>query len=271
MLLGVLGSLLIRHDSTVIEVPAARQRAVLAVLLVNANRVVLADELADIVWDGLPPPRARVTARGYIRRLRRLLGPALSSRIATRPNGYVAEVEAGELDLLRFTELSRDGGAALRTGSWQRCSDALSEALRLWRGTPLSDVPCDRLQREDVPRLNQMRLQAAEWRAEAELHLGRHDLLVAELQNLTAEQPLRERSQALLMIALTRCGRQAEALAAYQQTRRTLIDELGIEPGPELQRLHQQILQQDSELALLNRSVVTLSRDVNRLNCVREP
>ena len=249
MRLGVLGPLLIRHEDSAISVPAARQRAVLAVLLVNANRVVSADELADVVWDGAPPPAARVTVRGYIRRLRRLLGPAVCSRIATRSLGYAAEFDPVELDLLRFAELCRDGGAALRAGSWTQSSDALGEALGLWRGTPLSDVPCERLQREDVPRLDRMRLQAAEWRAEAELRLGRHDLLVAELQSLAAEQPLRERFHAQLMIALARCGRQAEALAAYQQARRSLVAELGVEPGPELRHLHQQILRRDPDLA----------------------
>jgi DNA-binding SARP family transcriptional activator len=248
MQLGVLGPLLIRHNGSTIHLPAARHRAVLAVLLVNANRAVPAGELADAVWDGAPPPAADVTVRGYIRRLRLLLGPEVGARIVTRPHGYMAEVTAGELDLLRFAELCRQGGAALRTGSWRRCSDALGEALRLWRDTPLLDVPCDRLQRDEVPRLNQMRLQAAEWRADAELHLGRPDLLIAELQDLAAQQPLRERFHALLMIALARCGRQAEALAAYQQARQSLIGELGVEPGPELRELHQQILQQNPDL-----------------------
>ena len=249
MQLGVLGPLLIRNEGSVIEVPAAMHRAVLAVLLVNANRVVSADELADIVWDGSPPPGARVTVRGYIRRLRVLLGPVVGSRIATRSLGYAAEFVAAELDLLRFAELCAEGGAALRAGSWTQCSDALGEALGLWRDTPLSDVSCQRLRREEAPRLDQMRLQAAEWRAEAELQLGRHDLLVAELQSLVAEQPLRERFHAQLMIALARCGRQAEALAAYQQACRALADELGVEPGPELRGLHQRILRQDPDLA----------------------
>jgi DNA-binding SARP family transcriptional activator len=246
MRLGVLGPLLIRHEDSVIAVPATRQRTVLAVLLVNANRVVSADELADIAWDGAPPDAARVTVRGYIRRLRLLLGPAVGSRIATRSLGYVAEFEAAELDVLRFAELCRDGHAALQAGSWTQCSDALGEALGLWRDVPLSDVPCQRLQREVVPRLDQMRLHAAERRAEAELHLGHHDLLVPELQNLVAEQPLREHFHAQLMIALARCGRRAEALAAYQQVRRILVDELGIEPGPELRGIHQRILASDA-------------------------
>jgi DNA-binding SARP family transcriptional activator len=118
----------------------------------------------------------------------------------------------------------------------------LGEALDIWRDAPLSDIRCQRLVSDEVPRLNQMRLQAAEWRAEAELHLGHHDLLITELMQLVAADPLRERFHAFLMTALSRCGRKAEALAAYQNVRRLLAGELGIEPGAELQQLHQRIL-----------------------------
>ncbi len=248
MWLGVLGPLVISDGAAAIAVPAAKQRAVLAVLLVNANRVVPADELSDIVWDGAPPAAARVTLRGLIRRLRLLLGPAVGSRIATRPHGYEAGFGADELDLLRFDQLCRDGEAALRAGSWSRCSQVLGQALGLWRDAPLRDVPCQRLQREEAPRLEQARLQAAEWQAEAELCLGHYDRLVPQLQRLVAEQPLRERFCAQLMIALARSGRQAEAQAAYRHARQTLIDELGVEPGPQLQDLHQRILKQDPNL-----------------------
>jgi DNA-binding SARP family transcriptional activator len=248
MWLGVLGPLSIRHEGSVIAVSAARQRTVLAVLLVHANRVVSADELVDTLWEGSPPATARVTLRGYIKRLRQLLGPAVGSRIITCAPGYAAEFGSGELDLLRFADLCREGGAALHAGAWRQASDTLGEALGLWRDTALSDVPCERLQREEVPRLDQMRVQAAEWRAEAELHLGRHDQLVPDLRNLVEEQPLRERFHAQLMIALNQCGRQAEALAAYQQARRVLADELGVEPGMELQRLQRRILQADPDL-----------------------
>jgi DNA-binding SARP family transcriptional activator len=247
MRLGLLGPLVIHHGGAPIAVPAARQRTLLAVLLVNANHVVSADELADIVWDGTPPATARVTVRGYVRRLRLLLGPAMGARIITRATGYTGEFDAAELDLLRFDELYTGGGAALRAGSWPQCSEALGAALRLWRDKPLCDVPCPRLQREEVPRLDQMRLQAIEWRTEAELHLGRHDVLIPELRNLVAEQPLRERFHAQLMTALSRSGRQAEALAAYQQARQVLVEELGIEPGPELRELHQRVLRQEPE------------------------
>jgi DNA-binding SARP family transcriptional activator len=242
MWLGVLGPLSIRFEDRSIMVPAAKQRAVLAILLMNANRVVSVDEIADMLWDGLPPQTARVTIRGYIRRLRRLLGPAVGARIITHDPGYVAEFRSEELDILRFTGLFRDGTSAFHRDAWEEASRVLGEALDIWRDAPLSDIRCQRLVSEEVPRLNQVRLQAAEWRAEAELHLGHHDLLTTELMQLAAAEPLRERFHALLMIALSRCGRQAEALVAYQNVRRLLVEELGVEPGAELQELHDRIL-----------------------------
>jgi DNA-binding SARP family transcriptional activator len=223
-------------------IPAAKQRAVLAILLLNANRVVSVDEMADVLWDGLPPRTARVTIRGYIKRLRRLLGPIVGARIVTHDPGYLAEFRNEELDVLQFKELFRGGASAFHRDAWEEASGMLGEALDIWRDAPLSDIRCQRLVSDEVPRLNQMRLQAAEWRAEAELHLGRHDLLITELMQLVAADPLRERFHAFLMTALSRCGRRAEALAAYQNVRCLLVGELGVEPGAELQRLHQRIL-----------------------------
>jgi DNA-binding SARP family transcriptional activator len=214
----------------------------LALLLVKANQVVSAEELTNRVWDGFPPPAYRVTLQGYIRRLRRLLGPVAGARLVTRGAGYMAQFHHEELDLLRFADLYRDGGTALAAGRWARASAALGEALGLWKGTPVSDAPCEYLHREAVPRLQEMRWQAAEWRAEAELLLGRHDRLVPELRSLVAEQPLRERFHAQLMIALNRAGRRAEALAVYREASDKLRDDLGIDPGPELRRLHEGIL-----------------------------
>ncbi len=242
MWVGVLGPLSIQCDGEQIAVQATRQRTVLAVLLVRANRVVPADELAETVWDGSPPPTARVTLRGYIRRLRSLLGPAVGARIVTRPAGYMAEFGAEELDLLQFAALCQRGESALRTGAWDQCSALLGEALGMWRGTPLSDIPCQRLQHDEVPHLDEIRLQAAEWWAEAKLQLGQHEQLVLQLRKLVAEQPIRERFHAQLMTALSRCGRQGEALTAYRQARRILVNELGVEPGVELQALHTRIL-----------------------------
>ncbi|HEX3963577.1 MAG TPA: BTAD domain-containing putative transcriptional regulator [Trebonia sp.] len=229
--------------------PRGHLRVLLAALLMQAGHPVAADALADVVWDGSAPPGATVTLRTHVLRLRRALGPQAGARLVTQQPGYQLQAGEDEVDVLRFRGLCRDGNAALRKGAWARAEGLLGEALGLWRGAPLADVPCDLLLREEVPGLENLRLQAEEWRADAALHLGRHDELVTGLQALAAEHPLRERFHAHLMLALYRCGRQAEALAAYQQARQVLIDEVGTEPGPELRQLHQQVLSADPALA----------------------
>lgn len=247
--LGLLGPLYVVRDGMPTEVSAAKQRAVLAALLVNANRVVPTDELIEMVWDGTPPPTAGVTMRNYVRRLRLALGPRIGSPIVTRDGGYQIEVADDELDLLAFTSLCGIGRTAARSGDWRQASAALGRALDLWRGRPLADVPSKILQRDEVPRLWELRLQALEWRNEADLHQGNYDRLFPELQVLTAQHPLRERFQLQLILALYRCGRQAEALEAYQRARRKLLDEIGIEPGRDLRELQQKILAGDASVA----------------------
>lgn len=246
--LGVLGPLHVQHADAVMPVPAATQRIVLGALLVQANRVVSFDQLAEAVWDSSAPAAARVTLRSYVKRLRQVLGPEAGARVRTRDPGYWIDVGDGELDLLRFSELCRSGGSAVRAGAWERAETNLAMALELWRGPPLADIPSDALRRDVVPGLEQLRLQALEWRTEAQLHLGRHEELVPQLRALVAQQPLRERFHAQLMLAYYRCGRQADALAAYQDVRRVLVGQLGVEPGPELSSLQQRILTADSEL-----------------------
>jgi DNA-binding SARP family transcriptional activator/tetratricopeptide (TPR) repeat protein len=248
MWVGLLGSLLVRVDGATVAVPAARQRAVLAVLAVRAGELVPTDELADTVWDGRPPDRAAETIRNYVKRLRFRLGSAGRQIVTSRP-GYRLEVAEDELDLRVFTRLCRDGGAAARAGDWPAAFGGLEQALGLWRGVPFVDAGSERLQREQAPALSELRLQAAEWRAEAGLALGRHAELVGELAGWCAAEPLRERFAVLKMLALYRSGRQADALAAYQEARRMLVGELGVEPGEELRRLHQQILACDPALA----------------------
>ena len=249
MWIGLLGSLQVRVDGAAMAVPAARQRALLAVLAVRARELVPTDELAEIVWDGMPPDRAAATIRNYVKRLRFRLGSAGRQIVTCRP-GYRLEVAEDELDLRLFTRLCRDGGAAVRGGDWAAAFGGLGQALGLWRGAPFADAGCERLAREQVPPLSELRLQAAEWRAEAGLALGRHAELVGELAGWCAAEPLRERFAVLRMLALYRSGRQADALAAFQQARRMLVDELGVEPGEELRRLHQQILARDPALAV---------------------
>jgi DNA-binding SARP family transcriptional activator/tetratricopeptide (TPR) repeat protein len=248
MWLALLGSLQIRAGEAELTVPAAKQRVLLATLLLRANHVVSFDELAETIWDGEPAPGANTTVRNYVRRLRQVLGPAAGARVVTRDPGYLIEVSADELDLLRFDRLYRDGGSAVRAGDWRRASPALASALALWRGSPLADIPSERLRRDEVPPLSQARLQALEWHFDAELQLGRHADAVAGLEAASAKHPLRERFQVLLMLAQYRCGRQADALATYRRVRATFADELGVEPGPELRRTHELILRADPSL-----------------------
>jgi DNA-binding SARP family transcriptional activator len=238
----------VQPDAEVIPVPAAKQRIVLATLLLRSNRVVSLDELTDAVWGGNVPRAARPTLRNYVKRLRCGLGQELSTRIQTHNPGYRIDLAETELDLALFTELCAGGSAAIQSGTWEQADRHLGRALSLWRGTPFADVPSEALRRGEVPRLEQVRLQALEWRLEAQLHLGRHQEAVPQLHALAAQFPLRERLHACLMLALYRSGRQADALAVYRGVRRTLVDELGVEPGPELQALQQRILVRDPRL-----------------------
>ena len=248
---GLLGPLVVRAGGSRVTVSAGKQRVLLAALLLRANEVVGAGELAQAVWEGQPPETARVTLQNYVKRLRQALGPLGYQRIVTRPAGYLIEVMPGELDITRFTELQAAAVSAARTGgSWDVVSAKLSEALGLWRGRPLADVPSGVLVAGAVPRLTEMRLEALEARVEADLHLGRHREVVAEVRGLAAAEPLRERLAELLMLALYRSGQQASALEAYRQVRRHLVEQIGIEPGPGLRELNQRILRSDRTLLL---------------------
>jgi DNA-binding SARP family transcriptional activator/Tfp pilus assembly protein PilF len=247
---ALLGTLTVADDAgDPIAVSGARQRALLAGLLLSANAPVSSETLAEAVWDGSPPPGAATTLRSHIRRLRQALGPRAGARITACDPGYLISVGEAELDVLRFEAASRAAGAARHAARWQEASAGAAHALELWRGTPLLDVASQVLRDQFVPRLEQMHVQAIEDHAEAGLRLGHHDRLIPELRELTAEHPMRERFHAQLIEALARAGRQAEALDAYRQARRALVDELGIEPGPHLQLLHQQILDGDPALA----------------------
>ncbi|HEX4656573.1 MAG TPA: BTAD domain-containing putative transcriptional regulator [Streptosporangiaceae bacterium] len=245
---GLLGPLLVRVDNTPVRVSAGKQRVLLAAMLVRANQVVAVDDLARAVWDGSPPESARVTLQNYVKRLRQALGPTGYQRIATCPAGYLIEAAAEELDLTRFGQLRAAGRAAARGGAWAAASDQLSAALLLWRGPPLADVPSRLLTETEVPRLAEMRLDALEARIDADLHLGRHREVIAELQPLVSAEPLRERLHELLMLALYRSGQRAAALDAYRRAWRQLVDQVGIEPGPGLRELSQRILRSDPAL-----------------------
>ena len=242
----MLGPLEVRDGAgTDVPVVGARVRAVLATLLVRAGSPVPLDVLADLVWDGAPPAGYAATLRSHVRRLRAIGGPGLSGRISARGSGYVIEVDPSELDVLRFEELARRAEVAAGEGVWDEAGHCAQEALGLWRDEPLADISSERLLDQVVPRLVELRARLLEFWAQAELRDGRFEQLVPRLRELVGEYPLRERFHELLMLALTGSGRQAEALSAYRDARRVLVEELGAEPGTELRRLHGQLLAGD--------------------------
>ena len=248
MLFSLLGPM--RVDAAAGAAPGgARLRVLLAALLLHANTPVAAEALAEAVWDGSPPAGAVDTLRSYVQRLRRTLGPEAGARIATRAPGYLINVSESELDVRQFEALCNQASSLLGGGAWDQAAAAAARALELWRGVPLLDVPSQGLRDAFVPRLERLRVRALEERIEADLHLGRHESLVPELYDVLADHPLHERLHAQLMLALARCGRQAEALAVYRETRRVLIAELGIEPGTELRIVHARILAGEVESA----------------------
>jgi DNA-binding SARP family transcriptional activator len=246
----LLGPITVRTGGVMVAVPTGKQRAVLAALLLSAGRVVSLDELIEVVWGDDPPQSARVTIRNYVGLLRKALGAVAGARVGTEPRGYLIRVQAGELDVSRFEAHLDAVRAAVRDGAWEAAAEEARAGLALWRGEPLADVESDLLAVREVPRLGELRLEALEARIGADLHLGRHGQVVAELRQLAAVHPVREQVRGLLMLALYRDGRQAEALAVYQDARQVLVDELGIEPGAGLRDLHQRILAADPALAL---------------------
>ena len=242
---GLLGPLFVSTDGEPIALGGQKRRALLAVLLLEANQVVSRDRLIDALWGEDPPETARNTIQVYISQLRKLLP---DGALETAPPGYRLVIEADSVDLFEFMRLSEEGRIALRAADAAGAADALRAALALWRGAPLADLPWEPFAQAEIVRLEELRLAALEDRIEADLALGRHGQLVIELERLVAEQPFRERLRAQLMLALYRSGRQTDALAVYQRGRRTLVDELGIEPSESLRHLERAILAHDPAL-----------------------
>ncbi|HEY3869755.1 MAG TPA: BTAD domain-containing putative transcriptional regulator [Actinocrinis sp.] len=246
MKFGILGQLHVHDDEgRFLPITGARQRTLLAALLLRANQIVSADELVEILWDGDPPPGGANTLRTYVMRLRRALGEPGAARVETREPGYLLRLEPDELDLGLFDAWYAQTEASMReddAGSWQQAAGTAAAALALWRGTPLIDVSSRLLCDEWLPVLSLRRLQLAEWRLEADLRSGRTEALVPEIESLLARNPLREPLFRLHMLAPAGAGRAGEALAVYRQARTRLLEELGVEPGAELQRVHQDIL-----------------------------
>jgi DNA-binding SARP family transcriptional activator len=220
---SLLGPLMVRREGMPVDIAAGRQRALLAALLVNAGQVVPTDELIEVLWDASPPVSALVSLQNYVKRLRKVLNDTAHRRISTSAGGYLIRVGAGELDVAQFEALLGAAQTASRHGSWDTAAAESRAALALWRGEPLADVESEVLSLRERPRLTEMRLQALEVRFDADLHLGCPPAVIAELQRLVGDHPLREHLHAQLMLALYRDGRQAEALAAYQNARQVLV------------------------------------------------
>lgn len=244
----LLGALAVTDGDDVLPVPGALVRALLAALLLDAGTVVGAQRLIAVLWHDKAPPAALSSLRNLVQRLRKSLRDTSGRRVRTVGTGYLIDVAPDELDLALFTELYRRGRDTRRAGDWQGCAQALREGLSLVDGEPLSDLPQSPFFVDAADRLNAQRLNAISWRIDAELHLGWHEDVVTELESLTVRHPLREPFHGQLMLALHRCGRQAEALAAYQRVRAALVAELGTEPAQDLRDLHQRILTDDPDL-----------------------
>ena len=247
--IGVLGPLHVFDGEHEVLLASGKQQVLLACLALAANRTVPLDELAETLWGANPPPAAEMTLRNYVRRLRHALGPSAAARLSTGPGGYRLALAEHELDALEFEDRCR-AAFALPAGGWAERRTALAGALGLWRGRPLADVESQLLRDAHLPRLELLRTEALERRIEADLELGRHGDLVAELRELVREQPLNERLHAQLISALARSGRRAEALAAYRHARGILVEELSVEPGAELQAMHQRVLSGEDEPSL---------------------
>jgi DNA-binding SARP family transcriptional activator/Tfp pilus assembly protein PilF len=241
----LLGPLMVRSRGIVLPAIPGKQRALLAALLLSPNRTVSLDELTEAIWGDDPPASATAAIRNYVKALRKALTGSAAARIATVPGGYAIRVATGELDVASFADLYEAGRVHVDAGAWREAAGVLREALSLWRGEPLADVPSQWLAWREVPRLAELRLRALEARCEADLQLGWHGDVIVDLRQMIALHPLRERLHALLMLALYRDGRQGEALAAYQHVRAVLVEDLGSEPGPDLRKLQQQILAGD--------------------------
>lgn len=257
----VLGTLDVIDGNKICTPTAPKLRSVLALLLLNPNQVVTTQSLTEELWEEQPPASAQTTIQTYIYQLRKVLdvrrmpdhhptATRVERVLHTRPLGYCLQVQPDQLDLYRFDALFDQGQEALRDGDLELASSTLRQALALWRGPVLADVAAGPLLQSRITALEEKRIDALEQRIEADLRLGRHRQLIGELKTLAAVHPLHEWFHALLMVALHRCGRRAEALEVYQRLRRVLADELGLEPSFDLQDLQRAILSSDPALEL---------------------
>jgi predicted ATPase/DNA-binding SARP family transcriptional activator len=241
----VLGPVEVEEGDRKVALGGPKARAVLAILLLQRGEVVSAERLIELLYDGLPPEKASKSVQAHVSRLRKALG---GGRVRTAAGGYALDLSPGELDVDRFDELAEQGRSLLAAARPEQAAAVLRQALALWRGTPYADFRYSEFARSEIARLEERRLVVLGDRIEADFALGRHADLVPELEALVSEHRLREKPRAQLMLALYRSGRQVEALEAYQDARKALTDELGIEPSPEVRELQQKILRQDASL-----------------------
>ena len=257
----ILGPFEARENGRALAIGAGKQRALLALLLLDAGDVVSTDRLIDALWGERPPASALNSVHIYVSQLRKVLGEGC---LITSGHGYLLALEPEQVDLGRFERMLGEGRELLARGEAKRASEVLRSALALWRGPPLADLASEPFAQGEVARLEELHLAALEERIEADLALGRHAELVPELETLVRANPLRERLRAQLMLALYRSGRQAEALETYRQARMTLVEEVGLEPGRRLQELERAILSQDPTLDLPAPAAAPLRRPRRR-------
>jgi len=248
-----LGPLQVWRGGRFIEIRAPKQRALLAVLAIRAGQVVSIDRLIEELWGGAPPPSARTTLYSLVFRLRRRLHAGVEV-MGTRSPGYLLRVAPGALDFRRFEAGLVRGRAELAAQDHARAARTFRDALALWRGQAFADVPEIPLLQAEARRLEELRLTALEDRIEADLALGRHALVAAELYALVEEYPLRERLWEMLMLALYRSARQVDALRAFEQAQQALAGHWGLTPGPGLKRMYERILAADPGLMPMERS-----------------
>ncbi|MFB9909547.1 AfsR/SARP family transcriptional regulator [Allokutzneria oryzae] len=257
-----LGTLQLETDSgETIRIPARKPRTLLSALVLHANEWTPVDQLVETVWPGHRPPSARGNLKTYVHHLRRIL-PKLGAggaRLSSRPGEYRLSVGRGELDTWVFEDRVAEGRRALAASGPEQAVEPLEAALRLWRGRPFDELGTPAAAAY-VARLEELRWSAREDVVEARMALGQHRECVEGLRELITEQPLREQLWCQLLRALHRCGRRADALAAYRDVRELLVGELGIEPGAELQRTHQEILVPTQRQAWPSTSIGALSR-----------
>ena len=259
MQIRVLGPLEASIDDQPVAIGGAKQRAVLAMLGLEANRAVTADRLIEGLWGHEPPPSAAKMVQNYVWRLRGVLSAEGGAEIVTRGRSYELRIDRELVDVCRLERLVSEASRAAAAG---RPASAAREALALFRGDPLADVADEPFADPEIRRLEELRLAAAELAIEADLATGHHHELVGEIEALIAENPLRERLHGQLMLALYRCGRQAEALEAYRDARTTLVEEIGVEPSADLRDLHEAILRQEPSLDV-EAAAVELPRELD--------